>query len=697
MDDPKTTPPNQDQNTAKQPEVAEVKGAIEQSDTEHLVQHDQSESSGASKEAKAKSEDDNKTDTVSAAAEAEESAKAAEAQKLYHPIILSDLSQQDSTSFWRGYKRFWPFLKPYWMLAVLGIILTVPVGALDAVIALFLKPFTDQVMVEQEKQFADYVPLVIIGFTLIQGIFIYFSSLVNGYVGGAVNLLMRSKLYEKLLSFDSRFYDANNSGSVILRFFNDSESASSGLIQNIRLFLTKFFSSVSLLCVLIYNSWELTIVAVGVVCFLIVPMRIVRRRVKRIVNHTVTASTGMITLYNETTLGSKVIKSFNLKQYMYQRFYQQADYLFKMGVKMVRDTNWLSPVMHFVSSLGVAGVLYFGVTLIVNGSLTSGEFVSFLAALIMLYTPLKSIGNNYIQVQSALLALDRIYDLLDYESFESGKNEGDKVLEGIKKDIEFKHVAFTYDGSHDVLKDVSFKVNVGQKVALVGNSGGGKTTVCSLITRLYEIKSGQILIDGVDIRDYTLESLRHQVAYVFQDNFLFAGTIRQNILLGKADATEDEIKMALKSAYLDEFVASMPNGLDTEIGERGVVLSGGQKQRLAIARAIIRNAPLVILDEATSALDNRSEKVVQKALDELMKGRTTLVIAHRLSTIRDADVIMVVNDGYIVEKGNHEELLAQNGAYATLYNSQFKPKEEAEAAAVTAADATNADSDVAVK
>ena len=613
-------------------------------------------------------------DTISVAEELRESQQAAAAihDKQYHPIILSDLSNQASTSFWRGYRRFWPFLRPYWGIALLGILLTIPVGALDAVIALFLKPFTDQVMVEQEKQFADYVPLVIIGFTLIQGVFIYLSSLVNGYVGGAVNLLMRSKLYEKLLSFDSRFYDANNSGSVILRFFNDSESASNGLIQNIRLFLTKFFSSISLLGVLLYNSWQLTIVAVGVVCFLIIPMRIVRRRVKKIVNHTVSASTGMITLYNETTLGSKVIKSFNLKEYMYQRFYQQADYLFRMGVKLVRDTNWLSPVMHFVSSLGVAGVLYFGVTLIINGTLTSGEFVSFLAALIMLYTPLKSIGNNYIQVQSALLALDRIYDLLDYESYENGKHEGTTVIKELKKDIEFQHVYFSYDGVHDVLKDVSFKINVGQKVALVGNSGGGKTTVCSLITRLYEIKSGKILIDDIDIHEYTLESLRHQVAFVFQDNFLFAGTIRQNILFGKEDATEEEIQLALKSAYLDEFVQSLPNGLDTEIGERGVTLSGGQKQRLAIARAIIRNAPLVILDEATSALDNRSEKVVQKALDELMKGRTTLVIAHRLSTVRDADVIMVINDGQIVEKGSHDELLQQNGAYAMLYNSQFK-------------------------
>ena len=598
------------------------------------------------------------------------------AKPQYHPMILSDLSAQRSTSFWRGYKLFWPFLKPYWLLALLGVLLTIPVGALDAVIALFLKPFTDNVMVNQQVEAAYYVPIIIIGFTIVQGIFIYASSLVNSYVGGAINLLIRAKLYDKLLSFDSRFYDANNSGSVILRFFNDAESASSGLISNMKLFLTKFFSSLSLVGVLLYNSWQLTIVAIGVVCFLILPMRIVRKRVKGIVNKSVSASTSMITLYNETTLGSKVIKSFNLKQYMYARFYEQADFLFKMGVKLVRDTNWLSPVMHFVSSLGVGAVLYLGVDMIIKGQITSGEFVSFLAALIMLYTPLKSIGNNYIQVQSALLALDRINDLLEYESFENGKNEGTKKLDGIKEGIEFSHVAFSYTGQVDVLKDINFKVKVGQKVALVGNSGGGKSTVCSLITRLYEVKSGTIAIDGVDIKDYSLESLRSQVAFVFQDNFLFAGTIRQNILFGKSDATEEEINLALKSAYLDEFVASLKDGLDTQIGERGVSLSGGQKQRLAIARAIIRNAPLVILDEATSALDNKSEKVVQKALDELMKGRTTLVIAHRLSTIRDADVILVVNDGYIVEQGTHDSLLAKNGAYAALYNSQFKVKEE---------------------
>lgn len=598
--------------------------------------------------------------------------------KISYPIILSDTKDQRATSFFRGYAQFWPFLKPYWVLAAVGILLTVPVGALDAVIAWFLKPFMDQVMIAQQKSFADYVPLVIIGFTLIQGTFIYLSSLVNGYVGGKINLLIRTRLYDKLLSFETKFYDANNSGSIIYRFFNDAEQASSGLISNIRLFLTKFFSSISLVCVLFYNSWQLSAVALGVLVFLILPLRIVRRRIKKIISRSVTGSTSMITLYNETTQGSRVIKAFNLKEHMREVFRQRAEYLFNISIKLVRDTNWLSPVMHLVSAIGVAGVLYYGVHLILSGVITSGSFVSFLAALIMLYTPIKTIGNNYISVQQALLALDRIYQLLEEESFEDGKDQDKEVLQGINKSIEFKDVHFSYNPDREILKGISFKVPTGKKIALVGNSGGGKTTVCSLIPRLYEVDSGEILIDGKDIRSFTLESLRHQIAMVFQDSFLFQGTIRHNIVCGKPDATEEEIQQALKNAYLDEFVKTLPQGLETQIGERGVSLSGGQKQRLSIARALIRNAPLVILDEATSALDNKAEKVVQKALDKLMEGRTTIVIAHRLSTIRDSDLILVVNDGLIVERGSHEELLAQDGAYAALYRSQFKAKEQEE-------------------
>ena len=360
---------------------------------------------------------------------------------------------------------------------------------------------------------------------------------------------------------------------------------------------------------------------------------------------------------------------------MMSKFKYSARFLFGMGMKMVRDTNWLSPMMHVVSAIGVAIVIWFGGHLIVTQQISSGTFVSFLAALIMLYTPLKSIGNNYVQIQTSILAVERIYEILNHKTMsESEENSGKefKELKEINSSIEFNNVSFGYNADKLVLDKINFKINKGQKVALVGNSGGGKTTVCSLIPRLYEINSGEILIDGEDIRNYSLSSLRNNISVVFQDNFLFTGTIRQNILMGNPNATEEDLQEACKNACLDEFLQKLPRGVDTPIGEKGILLSGGQKQRVAIARAFIKNAPLVILDEATSALDNKSEKIVQEALDNLMKNKTVIVIAHRLSTIIDSDRIMVINDGQIVETGSHDELLASEGAYAALYKSQFK-------------------------
>jgi len=344
-------------------------------------------------------------------------------------------------------------------------------------------------------------------------------------------------------------------------------------------------------------------------------------------------------------------------------------YLFSMNIKLVRDTNWLAPAMHLITAAGVAGVLYFGMHLILTGVITSGAFVAFLAALIMLYTPIKSIGNNFINVQQALLALDRIYQILDVHSYEEDK-EG-KALSGIGE-VKFEDVRFGYTDDREILKGVSFNVRRGTKVALVGNSGGGKTTACALIPRLYDPDSGRITIDGTDIRDFALDSLRSKIAVVFQDNFLFEGTIRENLRCARENVTDDEMRKAVSEACLDEFIATLPEGLDTQIGERGLRLSGGQKQRLAIARAILKDAPLVILDEATSALDNKSEKVVQKALDTLMRGRTTIVIAHRLSTIMDSDEILVLNDGVVAERGTHAQLLAKGGIYSGLYRSQFQ-------------------------
>lgn len=595
------------------------------------------------------------------------------------PQRLDVINEQGSLSGFTGFKKFWPFLKPYLFLTILGILLTIPVGALDAAVASFLKPFMDNVMVDKDTEFAYKVPFIIIGFTIVQGICIYTSNIVNSYVGSRIATNLKLALYKKLINNDSAFFDKNTSGIVLMRFCSDADTATTGLITNVKLFLSKFWSSLGLVVVLLYNSWQLSFIALGVLVFLILPMKVARKKVMKLMGLTVKASSKINSNYYETYSGIKIIKAFNLQQAIFAKFTQNIEEAFHLSMRMIRNTNWLGPAMHLVTALGVAGVLYYGLHLITTGQITSGTFVAFLAALIMLYTPIKSIGNNYVALQSALLALERIYKILDSTSYETNDGTGTKVLKDIKKEIKFNDVCFSYDGQREVLHKVNLTVPVGSKVALVGNSGGGKSTVTALIPRLYEIDSGSITIDGTDIKEFTISSLREQIAMVFQDNFLFDGTVRENLLYGKENATDAEIEFAIKSAYLDEFVKKLPQGLDTMIGERGLLLSGGQKQRLAIARAILKNAPVVILDEATSALDNKSEKVVQQALDKLMEGRTTIVIAHRLSTIMDSDKILVINDGHVVEEGSHSELLAKNGPYSVLYNSQFSKVHNAEA------------------
>lgn len=583
----------------------------------------------------------------------------------------------DNISLIDTYKRIYPYIKPYLVTAIIGILLTAPVGALDAVVAYFLKPFMDDVLVNKEENFTSYVPFIIIGFTLIQGIFIYLSAIVNGYVGNKVTLDLRRDLYNKLIYMDSAYFKENNSGNIIYRYYNDAELASTGLVNNLKLGLTRFFSSVSLIGVLLYNSWQLSIIAVGVLVVLFLPLRIVRKTIKKIMNKTYTESAAMLSLYNETSSGENVIKCYNLQKHMQDNFENGATQLFSLAMRLIRNTNWLSPTMHLVAACGVAIVIAFGGKLIINHTITSGEFVSFIASLIMLYTPLKSIGNNFIELQKSSVALSRIYEIFDYTPVEQAEKALNKPeLKGISESIEFRNVSFSYNASRKILKDISLSVKKSQTVAFVGNSGGGKSTICSLIPRLYEWQEGDILIDGRSIRDYSISSLRENISYVFQDNFLFDDTIRNNITMGKSGATDEDIALAIKNACLEEFIAGLPEGLDTRIGERGTLLSGGQKQRIAIARAFIKNAPIVILDEATSALDNKSEKVVQEALDNLMKDRTVFVIAHRLTTIQNADQIVVINEGSIVEKGTHDELISHGGVYSSLYNTRLQNTEK---------------------
>lgn len=572
----------------------------------------------------------------------------------------------------QNYRKMLPYVKPYWVRAILAVLITIPIGSMDAVIAWSLKPYMDVVMVEKSTAATSYIPLLIILFSTLQSLLNYTATYLNTWVGRKIANDVKIDLFDKLMTYDAAYFDKSNSGDIQFRFNQDVDLACNGLLSNMKLFTTRVFSSISLICVLFYNSWQLAIVAVLVLLGALYPLTTVRRRIKSVMDKTIFSGSAVMTHYNETFAGNRIITSYNLYDYQGKRFRNTLQTVFKMGIKMIQRTGMMSPLMHLVISFGIAGVIWLGSYLIVHHEITAGNFVSFITALIMLYNPIKSIGNNYNNVQMALMAMERVFGLLGQQPAIHNKPDA-KPLTEVKKEIFYDHVCFEYLKDKPVLKDVSLKVKVGQTIAFVGNSGGGKTTMVNLLPRFYDVKSGAVKIDGVDVRDLDLISLRDKIAIVFQDNFLFAGTIRDNILLGDENASEDQIKQAVKSACLEEFISGLEKGLDTEIGERGVLLSGGQKQRIAIARAFIKNAPIVILDEATSALDNKSEAVVQEAIDNLMKDRTVFIIAHRLSTVRNADKIVVVNYGEIAEVGSHEELMQkEDSIYASLYRTQLR-------------------------
>ena len=577
-----------------------------------------------------------------------------------------------SLNFVKNYKKIYPYVRPYRWRAVAALLITLPIGSMDAVIAWVLKPYMDTVMIEKSVQATSLIPVLIILFSFLQSMLNYGATYLNTWVGNRITMDLKADLFKKMMRCDPAFFDKKSSGDILFRFNNDADLACSGLLNNLKMFTTRLFSSIALIVVLFMNSWQLAIIALIVLFGALYPLSTVRKRIKNLMNSNVNAMSAILTHYNEAFTGNRVVSSFNLYNYQSNRFKETLRQMFKIVMKMTKKTGILSPMMHFIISIGIAGVIWLGSYLITHNQLTPGGFVSFITALLMLYHPIKSIGTNFTNVQYSFMAMERIFGILETKPTISSKKDA-KILNGVEKTINFKDVYFEYLPQKPVLQGISMEVKKGQTIALVGNSGGGKSTLVSLLTRFYDIQKGSIEIDGTDIRNLNLDSLRQNIAFVFQDNILFAGTIRENILLGNKNATEEQIKQAIKNACLDEFIASLPKGLDTAIGERGTTLSGGQRQRVAIARAFIKNAPIVVLDEATSALDNKSEEIVQQAIYNLMTDRTVFIIAHRLSTVRNADKIAVINHGKLAEIGSHDELLSkENSIYASLYQTQLK-------------------------
>ena len=581
--------------------------------------------------------------------------------------IYNKLSAQKSL---HSYMFILPYAKPYWIRTLLAIVITIPIGTMDAVIAWSLKPFMDVVLIEKQTGWTMYIPLMIVVFSILQAVFTYIATYLNTWVGSRISLDLKRKLFNTLLHRDATFFDKNNSGFVLMRFNQDAESACGGLLNSMRLFSTRFFSSLSLLVVLFYNSWKLAIVATIVLFGALMPLTKVKKRLNAVVSKDTDLMAKIYRDYNEIFSGNRIVTAYNLFDFCKKKFTNNINNAFDMTLQMKKKTGIISPLMHVISSFGIAFVIWFGSYLIVSHQITVGNFASFVTSLVMLYNPLKSIGNNASNIAVSLMAVDRVSDQLS--AVDKIKNKPDAVeLKKCRGEISYKDVSFAYVKNKPVLRHINLEIKSGETIALVGNSGGGKSTISVLLPRFYDVTAGSITIDNIDIRNIRLTDLRDNISIVFQDNFLFGGTIRENILLGRTDVSEERLNEVIKAACLDEFIDSLDNGLDTEIGERGVLVSGGQKQRIAIARAFIKNAPILILDEATSALDNKSEKIVQQAIDNLMKNRTVLVIAHRLSTVRNADCIAVINNGEIVERGTHEELLAKGGEYAALYKTQL--------------------------
>lgn len=602
---------------------------------------------------------------------------------------LNDTTAANSFRYKWLLERIYPFIKPYMARVILGFLVAIPVGALDGVVAFFLKPYMDYVVGQKDLIFTVFnhtfsiswsslalsIPFLVILFAVIQGVLRYLNSYLTDWTSQKITNGVKIALFNKLVYMDTSFFDENTSGVIITRYLTDPDTASLGIVNNLKSALTSSFGAASLIAVMLYSSWRLAIIGVVVLCIAFVPVAIIRKKIKSTSNKNMVIGGNITTNFNETYAGNKVMRAYGLEERQKTLFNKQIHLGFDNNMSLVKRAGWMSPLMYLIASFGIAIVLGYGTHLITTGKMTAGGFASFVTSLLLLYKPIKTLGQTLTGLQTIFVAMGRVFELFDIKPELTNKPNA-ITFNGLNNSIEFKNVNFEYVENHRVLKNINLKINKNETLAIVGNSGGGKSTLVNLLPRFYDVTTGSITIDGIDLKDYSMNSIRQNISMVFQDNFLFSGTIRENILMGKPDATEEELQNAIQSAHLEEMIAELPDGIETLLGERGLTLSGGQRQRVAIARAMIRNSSIVILDEATSALDNKSEAVVQKALDNLIKNKTVFVIAHRLSTIKNANRIAVINDGELVELGSHDELMSiPNGQYKALYDMQFKKQE----------------------
>ncbi|MDU7053182.1 MAG: ABC transporter ATP-binding protein [Dialister sp.] len=575
-----------------------------------------------------------------------------------------------------GYKRLLSYLKPYKKLLMLSVFFMILVSLSNLVVPWIIKDVIDRVLENKDLGMLYIIIVVILATFFIRALTTFGHRYLMGYIGQAVIMDIRNALYHHLQRLSIAYYDRRRTGDIMSNLTNDISALQTAivtdfitLVQESAIFIGSFGS-------MIYLQWKLT-----VLCLIIVPLvsYVIKFFGKKLhnsgkdVQETLADVTSML---QETIQGVRIVRSFNRGAYEEKRFRKINKLSFTAAVRAIRQQSQMTPFVEFLAAIAVCAIIWYGGVSVIDGVMSTGELIAFLIYAINLANPTRRVAESVGNIQKSLAAADRVFSILD-EQPEIQNKEDAKDIEVKAGRVEARHVSFSYEAGNPVLTDLNFVAEPGQTIALVGPSGSGKTTIANLLPRFYDVTGGGIYIDGVDIRDSTISSLREHIGLVPQDTLLFNTTIKENILYGRLDATDKEVWEAVKAANAEKFIRGLPNGIETKVGDRGLVLSGGQRQRIAIARAILKDPAILILDEATSALDTESEKIVQDALEKLMVGRTSFVIAHRLSTVKNADQIFVLNNGHIEESGTHDELMREGGLYYELYTMSMKEPEGA--------------------
>lgn len=569
----------------------------------------------------------------------------------------------------KHFKRLLQFTRPYWVRILASAIASLGVGGMDGAFAYLVEPLLKKIFTEKDTTIFMILPLGVILIFFIRGMCRYVNDYFIRTAGQLAVQDIRNRFYRNTLGLGLRFFHNHPTGVLMSRLLNDIYVMQDGVANVITGMFRDGFGAAFLLGVIFYRNWQLAVIAFLVIPLTVIPAQKIGRKIKKLSSQSLGKIGDISSMIQQVYSGIKIIKAFALEKIEVDRFIHNNRDYYSYLRRSIKYEAMSSPVMEMITSIGIAAVIWFGGSQVLQGKMTASEFFSFITAMVLLYNPVKRLLNSYNIVQRSMGAAERVFDIIDAHPDIVDADDA-VIIDKACGSVELEGVSFAYDDDQ-VLKNINLKADKGDVIALVGPSGGGKSSLVSLIPRFYDVTSGSVKVDGVDVRKIKNRSLMRQIAFVDQETILFNDTIATNIRYGMPGCDMDAVKAAAIAAYAHDFIMEMPNGYETNIGDRGARLSGGQRQRICIARAILKDAPILILDEATSALDTESEQMVQKALNNLMENRTTFVIAHRLSTILHADKIVVIDKGEIVESGTHQELLERGGLYNRLYEMQF--------------------------